>query len=154
MKTTIILDAMGGTDDHPPQPELEAAIIASNKFDINITLVGKSALLEEELRKLDGDKSRLKIVEAPPEVILMSDHIREARAKKEQQHASWHGSGKTRTGGACLRYRGQYGHGNVLRHQNFWDDPRDRPPLPDGSFAYPNWKMRAGRHWCQRRSPP
>lgn len=80
MKTTIVLDAMG-TDDHP-QPELEAAIIASNKFDINITLVGKSALLREELGKLDGDKSRIDIVEAP-EVLLMSDHIREARAKKD-----------------------------------------------------------------------
>lgn len=80
MKTTIVLDAMG-TDDHP-QPELEAAIIASNKFDISITLVGKSALLREELVKLDGDKSRINIVEAP-EVLLMSDHIREARAKKD-----------------------------------------------------------------------
>ena len=79
MKTTIVLDAMG-TDTHP-QPELEGALQASNKFDINIILVGKEELLKEGLAKLEGDKSRLSIVHAP-EVLTMEDHIREARAKK------------------------------------------------------------------------
>lgn len=80
MKTTIVLDAMG-TDNHP-QPELESALIASNKFDINLILVGKEDQLNSSLARLEGDKSRIRIVHAP-EVLEMSDHVREARSKKD-----------------------------------------------------------------------
>jgi len=80
MKTTIVLDAMGS--DQRPLPELEGAVVAANKFDINVILVGDEKTLTEGLVKLEGDKSRVTIAHAP-EALDMEDHIREARAKKE-----------------------------------------------------------------------
>ena len=80
MKTTIILDAMG-TDSHP-QPEIEAALMAVEKFDIDLILVGRQELLEPELKKFKGGSDRITIEHAP-EALTMSDHVREARAKKD-----------------------------------------------------------------------
>ncbi len=80
MKIRIVLDAMGS--DNRPQPELAGALDASNKFDIDVILVGDEALLTSELEKLEGDKSRVTIQHAP-EKLEMNDHIREARAKKD-----------------------------------------------------------------------
>ncbi len=80
MKITIVLDAMGS--DNRPLPELEGSILASQKFDINIILVGDEATLEEGLAKIEGDKSQISIVHAS-EALDMEDHIREARAKKD-----------------------------------------------------------------------
>lgn len=68
--------------DNRPQPELAGALDASNKFDIDVILVGDEALLTSELEKLEGDKSRVTIQHAP-EKLEMNDHIREARAKKD-----------------------------------------------------------------------
>jgi glycerol-3-phosphate acyltransferase PlsX len=80
MKTTIVLDAMGS--DQRPFPELEGAVLAANKFDIKVILVGDERTLTEGLAKVNGDKSRVSITHAP-EALDMDDHIREARAKKE-----------------------------------------------------------------------
>lgn len=80
MKIRIVLDAMGS--DNRPQPELAGALDASNKFDIDVILVGDEALLTSGLEKLEGDKSRVTIQHAP-EKLEMNDHIREARAKKD-----------------------------------------------------------------------
>lgn len=80
MKIRIVLDAMGS--DNRPQPELAGALDASNKFDIDVILVGDKALLTSGLEKLEGDKSRVTIQHAP-EKLEMNDHIREARAKKD-----------------------------------------------------------------------
>ena len=80
MKTTIVLDAMGS--DSRPTPELEGAVLAANKFDVQVILVGDEHTLAEGLAKVSGDKSRVSIAHAP-EALDMEDHIREARAKKE-----------------------------------------------------------------------
>ena len=50
MKKTIVLDAMGSDDR--PFPEVEAAIIASKEFEINVILVGDEDQLTAELKSL------------------------------------------------------------------------------------------------------
>jgi len=77
---SIALDAMGSDDR--PAPEVEAAVIASNKFDVNILLVGDEVYLTKLLNEIEGDKSKIKIIHAP-EALDMSDHIQEARQKKQ-----------------------------------------------------------------------
>ena len=84
MKTTIVLDAMGS--DQRPLPELEGAVLAASKFDIQVILVGNEHTLTEGLAKVSGEKSRISIAHAP-EALEMEDHIREARAKKENSMA-------------------------------------------------------------------
>jgi len=79
MKTTIVLDAMGSDDR--PAPEIAAAVQSTQIFDIDLLLVGDEKILNEGLAKLNGDKSKVHVVHAP-EAIAMSDHIQEARAKK------------------------------------------------------------------------
>jgi phosphate acyltransferase len=75
----IILDAMG-SDTHP-EPELQAAIEASNLFHEEITLVGPADLLRPRLQALGGDNVR--VVHAP-EVIEMTDKPAENARKKSQ----------------------------------------------------------------------
>lgn len=75
----IVLDAMGSDDR--PTPEVEAAVIASNEYNVEIILVGIENELKNRLSKIDGDKSKITIVHAPYS-LDMSDHIKEARAKE------------------------------------------------------------------------
>ena len=77
---TIILDAMGSDDR--PSPEVQGAVIAANDLDEEIVLVGNESELESLLKNVPGDSSRVKIAQAP-EALDMSDHIVEARAKKQ-----------------------------------------------------------------------
>jgi len=77
---TIVLDAMGSDDR--PDPEVQAAVTASHEFEEDIVLVGDQSVLGEKLTSVSGDKSRVHIVHAP-EALDMSDHIVEARAKKQ-----------------------------------------------------------------------
>jgi glycerol-3-phosphate acyltransferase PlsX len=70
-----------GSDDRP-DPEVQAALTASNELDETIILVGPEPVLKEKLAALPGDKSKVEIVHAP-EALDMSDHIVEARAKKQ-----------------------------------------------------------------------
>jgi glycerol-3-phosphate acyltransferase PlsX len=77
---TIVLDAMGSDDR--PDPEVQAAVTASNAFNETIVLVGNKEELETKLSQIPGDKSRVLIVHAP-QALDMSDHIVDARAKKQ-----------------------------------------------------------------------
>jgi glycerol-3-phosphate acyltransferase PlsX len=77
---TIILDAMGSDDR--PGPEVQGAVIAANELKEEIVLVGNEIELESLLKNVPGDKSRVHIAHAP-EALDMSDHIVEARAKKQ-----------------------------------------------------------------------
>lgn len=77
---TIVLDAMGS--DNRPLPEIEAAVISANQLGIEILLVGNEPELVNHISKIQGDKSRIKIIHAP-EALDMTDHIQEARAKKQ-----------------------------------------------------------------------
>ena len=80
MRTTIVLDAMGSDDR--PKPELAAAVISTQTYDIDLILVGDEQTLSSGLAAQPGDKSHIRIVHAP-EAIDMTDHIQEARAKKQ-----------------------------------------------------------------------
>jgi len=80
LKKTIVLDAMGS--DTRPFPEVEAAVTASKEFGINVILVGDDNQLTTELIKLGQDLEGVRVVHAP-EWLEMSDHIQEARAKKQ-----------------------------------------------------------------------
>jgi len=77
---TIILDAMGSDDR--PIPEVHAAVTASNELGEDIILVGDEKELKDLLENIPGDKSRVEIAHAP-EALDMSDHIVDARAKKQ-----------------------------------------------------------------------
>lgn len=77
---TIVLDAMGSDDR--PDPEVQAAVTASNAFNETIILVGNEEELKNKLSQIPGDKARVRIVHAP-EALDMSDHIVDARAKKQ-----------------------------------------------------------------------
>jgi glycerol-3-phosphate acyltransferase PlsX len=80
MRKTIVLDAMGS--DERPKPELAAAVLSTQTDDIDLILVGDEQTLSSSLAAQPGDKSHIRIVHAP-EAIDMSDHIQEARAKKQ-----------------------------------------------------------------------
>ncbi len=77
---TIVLDAMGSDDR--PNPEVQAAVDASNQLNEKIILVGNENVLKLKLDAIDGDKSKVFISHAP-QALDMSDHIAEARAKKQ-----------------------------------------------------------------------
>lgn len=77
---TIVLDAMGSDDR--PDPEVQAAAVASQTLNENIILVGDETVLSNKLATLPGEHSRVRIVHAP-EALDMSDHIMEARSKKQ-----------------------------------------------------------------------
>mgnify|MGYP000966805422 FL=1 len=80
MRTTIVLDAMGS--DERPKPELAAAVLSTQTDDIDLILIGDEQTLSSGLAAQPGDKSHIRIVHAP-EAIDMTDHIQEARAKKQ-----------------------------------------------------------------------
>ena len=81
----IVLDAMG-SDTHP-EPELQAAVEASNRFGEEIILVGPADLLEPRLRALSGDRARVQLVHAP-EVLEMTDKpAKNARRKAQNSMA-------------------------------------------------------------------
>ena len=80
MRTTIVLDAMGS--DERPKPELAAAVLSTQTDGIDLILVGDEQTLSSGLAAQPGDKSHIRIVHAP-EAIDMTDHIQEARAKKQ-----------------------------------------------------------------------
>ena len=77
---TIVVDAMGSDDR--PDPEVQAAVTASNQIGEDIILVGDEQELKQRLAAIAGDHSLVKVVHAP-EALDMSDHIAEARAKKQ-----------------------------------------------------------------------
>ena len=77
---TIVVDAMGSDDR--PDPEVQAAVTASNLFNEDILLVGNEQELNEKLTLIPSDRSRVRVVHAP-EALDMTDHIIEARSKKQ-----------------------------------------------------------------------
>lgn len=76
----IIIDAMGG--DNAPQAPIEAAIKATQDFDISIILVGKEAVIENELSKYTYNKERISIVNADEVITNYEEPAKAVRAKK------------------------------------------------------------------------
>ncbi len=75
---TIILDAMGS--DNYPLPEIEGAILASEQLDVEITLVGKSDLIQKNLPP-NFNAEKINILDAP-DVLEMTDKPVEASRRK------------------------------------------------------------------------
>jgi len=81
MSIRIVLDAMGS--DSRPDPELEAAPKLIAKYpDLELLLVGNQADLDQKLKALGAEDPRIIVVNAS-HALEMSDHIQEARAKKD-----------------------------------------------------------------------
>lgn len=81
MSIRIVLDAMGS--DARPNPELEAAPRLVAKYpELELFLVGNKEDLEPKLKAMGAENSRIQIVNAT-QTLEMSDHIQEARAKKD-----------------------------------------------------------------------
>jgi phosphate acyltransferase len=66
----IVLDAMGS--DHYPDPELEAAVIAVQKWDDPLIVAGPEELLRPKLEKMGADLNKVLIAHAP-EILQMTD---------------------------------------------------------------------------------
>ena len=77
---TIVLDAMGS--DARPDPEVQAAILASQELKEQVILVGDEQELKQKLSTFSVDHSLVRVVHAP-QALDMSDHIVEARSKKQ-----------------------------------------------------------------------
>jgi len=78
---TIVLDAMGS--DQYPEPELQAAVEASDLLGEEIILVGKQELLTDKLRMLNPRQLPVRIHHAP-DVLEMEDKVVESSRKKPQ----------------------------------------------------------------------
>ena len=77
---TIVLDAMGS--DKRPDPEIQGAVEAVRQFGEEIILVGDEKILKSKLAALKPGNLPISIVHAP-EALDMTDHIEEARQKKQ-----------------------------------------------------------------------
>lgn len=84
MKNIIVLDAMGS--DNRPLPEVEGAIEACSSLDIDLLLCGDENTLKSLLDSQSGNKSHIHIVHAS-QALDMSDHIQEARSKRDNSMA-------------------------------------------------------------------
>jgi phosphate acyltransferase len=76
---TIILDAMGS--DHHPDAELQAALMAAEKFGEEIVLVGQEEVLGPKLAALNPKNLPL-VIEHAPDVIEMSDKVVDGTKEK------------------------------------------------------------------------
>ena len=81
----IAVDAMGG--DNAPAAVVEGAVLAACEYEIEILLVGQQEAVDEQLRKLDVGKGKIKVVPAS-QVVLMDESAAEAiRRKKDSSLA-------------------------------------------------------------------
>src|SRR5690349_14169860 len=62
----IAVDAMGGDD--APRNVVDGALAAVRHFDLGVLLVGQQEAIEGELRRVDGDRARVRIVNAPDRI--------------------------------------------------------------------------------------
>lgn len=82
-KVKILIDAMGG--DHAPQAPIEGAVRAVKELDVDIVLVGDTAVIENELKKYEYPKERIAIQHASE---VITNHEEPARAVKTKKDAS------------------------------------------------------------------
>ena len=80
----IILDAMGG--DHGPRPCVEGAVMAVQKFNIEVTIVGKERHIRRLLSAKGIDDPRIRVVHAG-DVVQMTDTPRDSLRKKDSSLA-------------------------------------------------------------------
>ncbi len=75
----IVLDAMGG--DFAPQVPVMGAVQAVKELGVNIVLVGKRDLIEEELKKYSYPAHLIEVVDAP-QVVAMDEQPAKALKKR------------------------------------------------------------------------
>ena len=75
----IILDMMGS--DQYPEPEIQAAIIASKELNEEIILVGDTQMYKQKIKQLGGDTLPISFVYAP-DVVEMTDKPVEGTRQK------------------------------------------------------------------------
>ncbi|MGH9691291.1 MAG: phosphate acyltransferase PlsX [Candidatus Acidiferrales bacterium] len=87
--TTIALDAMGG--DHAPRAEVEGAVAAARELGVRILLVGREAVVRQELDRHRHRDLPIEIVDAA-ETISMTDSPSHAfrRKKGSSLHVAAH----------------------------------------------------------------
>jgi glycerol-3-phosphate acyltransferase PlsX len=78
---TIILDAMG-TDNYP-DPEIDASVVAAERYQEEIILVGNQELIQPKLSSMNTRNLPIRIVHAP-EILEMADKVVEGTKKKPQ----------------------------------------------------------------------
>src|SRR6476661_3325247 len=66
----IAVDAMGG--DEAPRNIVDGALAAVRHFDLGVLLVGRADAVGAELERHDGDRARVRIVDAP-DVVAMEE---------------------------------------------------------------------------------
>ncbi|HVT46035.1 MAG TPA: phosphate acyltransferase PlsX [Thermoanaerobaculia bacterium] len=69
-RQTIAVDAMGG--DFAPRETVQGAVLAAREYAVPILLVGRQEDIQRELSAIEGDHSRIEIVDAR-EVVEMND---------------------------------------------------------------------------------
>lgn len=79
----IIIDAMGG--DNAPQVPVEAGARASRELGLEIVLVGKEEVIQQELAKYSYEKDKIIIVNAND---VISNHEEPAKAVRHKKDAS------------------------------------------------------------------
>lgn len=80
----IALDAMGGDDG--PRPAVEGAVLAAERFDIEVALVGRQRHLQRLLSALKITDPRITIIDAP-DVIRMTESPRKSLTRKQSSLA-------------------------------------------------------------------
>ncbi len=81
MATRIAVDAMGG--DHAPGAIIRGAIAAlDDRADLELTLVGKEDVIQDELTSLEFDAGRVRVVHAS-EIVAMDESPMDAVRRKK-----------------------------------------------------------------------
>ncbi len=81
----IVLDAMG-SDDHP-EPEIQAALEVSKRWEETLLLTGPEDLLQPRLKALGVSADRVRVVHAPDVLEMTDKPARAARGKARSSMA-------------------------------------------------------------------
>src|SRR5947209_15692706 len=124
----IAVDAMGGDD--APRHVVDGALAAARHFNLGVTLVGPTAVLEAELRRhADVDARRIRFVEAP-DVVTMEESPSAALKRKPGASIKVAAETVARDEAAALFSAGHTGATVMAAHGAFGMLPGvDRPAL-------------------------
>jgi len=75
----VAVDALGG--DHAPRVAVEGAVAAGRELGVRVILVGREAVVSEELRRISADHLELTTVDAP-DVVDMAERVSRTTLKK------------------------------------------------------------------------
>lgn len=76
----IYIDAMGG--DNAPEAMVQGAVMASNEFGIDITLIGEETAVRAALEKTDLPTQRISVLDAKEVIDMEEDPVKAVRSKR------------------------------------------------------------------------